>query len=68
MRSERVKAMTSIEQQQLLNELDSPDAYTRKMRAHSILSYLHFFLIDGMRSFRQCEKLGKQAACTDTTN
>ncbi|XP_037549600.1 interleukin-6-like [Nematolebias whitei] len=67
-KSERVKALTSSQKEQLLKELDNPDTYARKMTAHSVLSSLRFFLIDGKRSIRRWETPKRQAANTGSTN
>ncbi|RVE66966.1 hypothetical protein OJAV_G00112670 [Oryzias javanicus] len=59
-RSERVSAPSSSQEEQLLKQLDSPDTFKRRMTAHSILSHLHFFLIDGKRAFRKWETPRRQ--------
>ncbi|XP_069032582.1 interleukin-6 [Embiotoca jacksoni] len=52
----RVTALTSSQEEQLLKEVDNPDTFNRKMTAHSILRYLHLFLVDGRRSLVKMEK------------
>ncbi|XP_071368620.1 interleukin-6-like [Centroberyx affinis] len=47
---ERVTAMTSSQEEQLLKELAHPDTFHRKMTAYNILHLLHLFLIDGKRA------------------
>uniref|UniRef100_A0A8C8A2F2 Interleukin-6 n=1 Tax=Oryzias sinensis TaxID=183150 RepID=A0A8C8A2F2_9TELE len=59
-RSERVPAPSSSQEEQLLKQLDSPDTFQRRMTAHSILSHLRFFLIDGKRAFRKWETPRRQ--------
>uniref|UniRef100_A0A3B3C8U5 Interleukin-6 n=1 Tax=Oryzias melastigma TaxID=30732 RepID=A0A3B3C8U5_ORYME len=59
-RGERVSAPSSSQEEQLLKQLDSPDTFQRRMTAHSILSHLRFFLIDGKRAFRKWETPRRQ--------
>ncbi|XP_054462475.1 interleukin-6-like [Anoplopoma fimbria] len=53
---EQVTALSSSQEAQLLRDLDSPDAFQRKMTAHSILRQLHHFLIDSKRAITKKEK------------
>lgn len=47
--SERVTALTSSQEEQLLRDINNPDTFHRKMTAHSILYKLHHFLVDCKR-------------------
>ncbi|KAM9737968.1 interleukin-6 [Menidia menidia] len=63
--SEQVRELSGGQQQRLLQELSSPDAFHRKMTAHSILYHLRLFLIDGKRSFRKWALPKRRPAHTD---
>ncbi|XP_072226185.1 interleukin-6 [Leuresthes tenuis] len=63
---DRVTALSSSQEEQLLKELNNnPDAFHRKMTAHSILYNLRLFLIDGKRSFRKWEMPIRRTAHTN---
>ncbi|KAM4539912.1 interleukin-6 [Odontesthes bonariensis] len=64
-KSDRVTALSSSQEEQLLKELNKPDAFHRKMTAHSILCNLRLFLIDGKRSFRKWEMPRRRTAPTN---
>ena len=63
--SDQVAALSSSQEEQLLKELNNPDAFHRKMTAHSILYNLRLFLIDGKRSFRKWEMPKRRTAHTN---
>ncbi|XP_029298337.1 interleukin-6-like [Cottoperca gobio] len=52
----QVTALTSIQEVQLLKDLENPNTFQRKMTAHSILRQLHFFLLNGKRVITKKEK------------
>ncbi|XP_071776241.1 interleukin-6-like [Centroberyx gerrardi] len=54
---ERVTALTSSQEEQLLKELVNPDTFHRKMTAYNILHQLRLFLIDGKRAVARKEVL-----------
>ncbi|XP_042292073.1 interleukin-6-like [Thunnus maccoyii] len=59
---ERVSALTSSQEQQLLKELDNPNTFHRKMTAHCILRQLHYFLRDGKLALKKREmRMGSMA-------
>uniref|UniRef100_A0A3Q1EMF1 Interleukin-6 n=1 Tax=Acanthochromis polyacanthus TaxID=80966 RepID=A0A3Q1EMF1_9TELE len=53
---ERVLALTSTQEEQLLKGLINPDTFQRKMMAHSILHHFHTFLVDAKTSLNKMEK------------
>ncbi|XP_017276828.1 interleukin-6-like [Kryptolebias marmoratus] len=59
---ERAEEPTGTEQEALLRELDHPDTYTRRLRAHSVLASLRNFLVDGKRLFQKWEAKKRQTA------
>uniref|UniRef100_A0A3Q2ZIA9 Interleukin-6 n=1 Tax=Kryptolebias marmoratus TaxID=37003 RepID=A0A3Q2ZIA9_KRYMA len=52
----------TFSQEALLRELDHPDTYTRRLRAHSVLASLRNFLVDGKRLFQKWEAKKRQTA------
>lgn len=53
----QVTALTSSQEVQLLNDLDNPNPFQRKMTAHNILRQLHYFLLKGKRAITKREKI-----------
>ncbi|XP_042362890.1 interleukin-6-like [Plectropomus leopardus] len=53
---ERVTAVTSSQEAQLLKALENPNTFHRKMTAHSILQQLHYFLLHGKRQIAKRER------------
>ncbi|KAM4725132.1 interleukin-6-like [Anableps anableps] len=62
--ADRVVALTSSQEQQMLKELESPDLFHRKMMAYSILSSIGHLLVDCKRSFRKWETAKRQVVGT----
>ncbi|XP_040910207.1 interleukin-6 [Toxotes jaculatrix] len=59
---ELVKPLDSSQEEQLLKELDNPDAYHRKMTAHQILRQLHHFLRDSKVEIAKREQSRRNVA------
>ncbi|KAF3833781.1 hypothetical protein F7725_024985 [Dissostichus mawsoni] len=53
----QVTALTSSQEVQLVNDLDNPNTFQRKMTAHNILRQLHYFLLKGKRAITKREKI-----------
>uniref|UniRef100_A0A665TJH3 Interleukin-6 n=1 Tax=Echeneis naucrates TaxID=173247 RepID=A0A665TJH3_ECHNA len=53
---EKVRVLTSSEEEQLLKDIDRLDAFSKRMTALSILDQFRAFLSDSVRKIRQKEK------------
>lgn len=67
-RPEEVTSLSSSQEKSLLESLDNPDAFQRKMTAHSILRQLYVFVVDGKRALNRKDRLrGRLAKVTMNT-
>ncbi|KAK2830274.1 hypothetical protein Q5P01_018205 [Channa striata] len=65
---ERVAVLTSSQEQELLRNINNPDAFHKKMTAHSILRELHTYLVDGKRAIIKREKPRRNITKTNVSS
>ncbi|KAF3707540.1 Interleukin-6 [Channa argus] len=65
---ERATVLTSSQEEQLLRNIDNPDAFHKKMTAHSILRELHTWLVDGKRAIIKREKPRRNVTKTNISS
>ncbi|XP_076006166.1 interleukin-6-like [Genypterus blacodes] len=59
---EQVEVLSSIQEQQMLGELENHDTFHKKMTAHSVLQKLKYFLIDGKHALARKERANSRTA------